>query len=202
MDENIDTVLHELEQQERFEQENPDAVPGREKMLAITRDIGLFYNILLRSNDTKKVLEIGTSTGYSTIWFADAIIGRQDAKITTIEQEEKKIARAQENFTRTGFDGIINIMQGTAIDVLRKLDSKEEFDFVFIDADKENVIEYFDLALCMIRPGGIIGIDNVLKPERFSVYMRPLTDHVRSLSNVRAVLVPIDNGELLCTKLG
>ena len=204
LDEKIDSVLRELEKQEKYELENPDSVPGREKMLAITRDIGIFYNILLRSNKTKKVLEIGTSTGYSTIWFAEAIRENPGAKIITIEQEEKKIQRATENFQKTGVSPIIEIKKGIAIDVLKEIvkEIEEPFDFVFIDADKEKCAEYFDLVLPIVRTGGIIGIDNILKPERFATYMIPFVNHVKIIPNVRSVTIPIDNGELICTKLG
>ena len=183
LDEKIDRVLRELEKQEKFEQENPDAVPGREKMLAITRDIGLFYNILLRGNNTKKILEIGTSTGYSAIWFAEAIRDKPDAKIITIEAEEKKIQRAKENFAKTGVSELIEIRKGDALDVLLDIANenkhKETFDFVFIDADKERAIQYFDIVLPLLKTGGIVGTDNILQPERFREYMKPYVKHVR-----------------------
>ena len=203
LDQKIDSLLRELEKQEKFELENPDAVPGREKMLAITRDIGIFYNILLRTSKTAKILEIGMSTGYSTIWFAEAIRGNPGAKIITIEQEEKKIQRATENFQKTEVDSIIEIRKGVAIDVLKEIvkETTEKFDFIFIDADKEKCGQYFDLVLPIVKPGGIIGIDNILKPERFSTYMIPFVNHVKVIPNVRSVIIPIDNGELLCTKL-
>ena len=170
MDEKIDSVLRELEKQEKFELANPGAVPGREKMLAITRDIGLFYNILLRSNGTKKILEVGTSTGYSTIWFAEAIREQIGAKIITIEQEDKKIQRATQNFQRTGVDSIIEIRKGDALNILKEIVKEtlesELFDFAFIDADKERCAQYFDAILPILKRDGIIAIDNILKPEK------------------------------------
>lgn len=201
MDGIIRRTLEELEAQEAFEQENPDAVPGREKMLAITRDIGMFYNILLRSGGARRVLEVGTSVGYSTMWFAEAVMRNAGAGITTIEREEEKIRRAGENFARTGLDGIIEIRRGDALDVLEGMEPDGAFDFAFIDADKERCVRYFDLVLPMVRPGGLIGVDNMLRPERFRSYMEPLERHVRGTPGVRAVLIPIDNGELLCTRL-
>jgi len=203
LDAKIDSILRELEKQEKYELENPNAVPREEKMLAITRNIGIFYNILLRSNEAKKILEIGTSTGYSTIWFAEAIREQIDSKIITIEQEEGKIQRAQDNFQKTGVNSIIEIRKGIAIEVLKEIvkETKEPFDFIFIDADKEKCAEYFDLVLPIVKIGGIIGIDNILKPERFSTYMIPFVNHVRVIPNVRSIIIPMDNGELLCTKL-
>ena len=84
----IDDILKKLEKQEIFERENPEKVVNSEKMLAITRDLGLFYNIFLRSANVKKILEIGTSTGYSTIWFADAIRGKNGVEIITKSKKE------------------------------------------------------------------------------------------------------------------
>ena len=96
IDEKIDLVLKSLEKQEKFENENPQQVGYSEKMLSITRNIGLFYNILLRSNIAKNILEIGTSVGYSTIWFADAM-RENNGSIISLEQDPKKIERAKKN---------------------------------------------------------------------------------------------------------
>ena len=79
--------------------------------------------------------------------------------------------------------------------------SAGRFDFAFIDADKERSIEYFDAVLPLVRRGGIIGVDNVLHPERFATHMLPLVEHVGGSAAVRSVVVPIDNGELICVRL-
>ncbi len=90
IDSKIGTVLKRIEEQERFEQENPYEIPNSEKVLAIGRNTGIFYNILLQSMDAKKILEIGMSAGYSTIWFAEAISKNIGGKIITIDQDKKK----------------------------------------------------------------------------------------------------------------
>lgn len=89
IDEKIDLVLRSLEKQAKFEDENPREVDHSEKMLSVTRNIGLFYNILLRSNGAKNILEIGTSVGYSAIWFAEAI-RENNGSIISLEQDPKK----------------------------------------------------------------------------------------------------------------
>ena len=208
MDDRMDAVLRGLERQERRELDDPGSVPGRQKMMAITRDIGKMYNVMLRAAGASRVLEIGTSVGYSAIWFAEAVAatgGGNGGSVTTIEAEEAKVRRARANLDRAGVGRIVEIVHGDALDALgriaREPGSAGRFDFAFIDADKERSIEYFDAVLPLVRRGGLIGVDNVLRPERFAGHMRPLVDHAMECAEVRAVVVPLDNGELVCARL-
>jgi predicted O-methyltransferase YrrM len=201
----IDNVLKRIEDQEKFEQENPHKIPNSEKVLSIGRDTGIFYNILLQNMATKKILEIGMSVGYSTIWFADSISKKHDGKIITIEQDIKKIERAKKNFKDAEVSNFIEICHGDALKVLSDISnetkSSETFDFVFIDADKERYIQYFDAVLPMVKPGGLIGADNILFPERFQKFTNLYVQHVRKNQSIRSVTIPIDNGEELSLKL-
>lgn len=205
LDSKIDTVLKRIEEQEKFEQENPYETPNPEKLLAIGRNTGIFYNILLKSKDAKKILEIGMSAGYSTIWFAEAISKKTGGKIITIDQDKKKIERAKRNFEDAGLSDLIDIRHGDALEVLldikNEFNSSESFDFVFIDADKERYIQYFDVILPMVKPGGLIGADNILFPERFQKFTNLYVKHVRNNPKIRSVTIPIDNGEELSLKL-
>jgi len=205
LDSKIDTVLKRIEEQEKFEQENPYEIPNSEKVLAIGRNTGIFYNILLQSMDAKKILEIGMSSGYSTIWFAEAISKKTGGKIITIDQDKKKIERAKRNFEEAGLSDLIDIRNGDALEVILDIknesNSSESFDFVFIDADKERYIQYFDAILPMVKPGGLIGADNILFPERFQKFSNLYVKHVRNNPKIRSVTIPIDNGEELSLKL-
>jgi predicted O-methyltransferase YrrM len=205
LDSKIDTVLKKIEVQEKFEQENPYETPNPEKLLAIGRNTGIFYNILLKSKDAKKILEIGMSAGYSTIWFAEAISKKTGGKIITIDQDKKKIELAKRNFEDAGLNDLIDIRHGDALEVLLDIknesNSSESFDFVFIDADKERYIQYFDIILPMVKPGGLIGADNILFPERFQKFTNLYVKHVRNNPKIRSVTIPIDNGEELSLKL-
>jgi len=205
LDSKIDKVLKRIEEQEQFEQENPYKIQNSEKILAIGRNTGIFYNILLQSITAKKILEIGMSVGYSTIWFADAISKKTDGKIITIDQDKNKIERAKQNFEDAGVSNLIEIRHGDALQILSDIKKDpnwaESLDFVFIDADKERYIQYFDAVLPMVKPGGIIGADNILFPERYRKFTDPYVKHVRNNPNIRSVTIPIDNGEELSLKL-
>jgi len=205
INEKIQTVLSRLEKDIDYENSHRDEVPSEKRLNCISKNIGTFYNIMLKSIHAKNILEIGMSVGYSGLWFADAIISNaQDGQIITIDREQFKIDNATRNFEEAGVSSLIKIREGEARKILHEI--KEEFgenyfDFIFIDADKESYIEYFDLCLPLVRKGGIIGADNILFPERFNEMMADYLSHVRSNPNVQSVTVPIDNGEEVTFKL-
>jgi len=205
INEKIQNVLSRLEKDIDYENSHRDEVPSEKRLNCISKNIGTFYNIMLKSIHAKNILEIGMSVGYSGLWFADAIISNtQNGQIITIDREQFKIDSATRNFEEAGVSSLIKIREGEARKILREI--KEEFDenyfdFIFIDADKESYIEYFDLCLPLVRKGGIIGADNILFPERFNEMMVDYLSHVRSNPNVQSVTVPIDNGEEITIKL-
>ena len=206
INEKIQNVLSRLEKDINYENSHRDEIFPQERMNCISKNIGMFYNIMLKSINAKKILEIGMSVGYSGLWFADAVMSntQSDGQIITIDRERFKIDNAKKNFEEAGVSSLIKIRDGDARKVLH--DIKEEFgknyfDFIFIDADKESYIEYFDLCLPLVRNGGIIGADNILLPERFNEMMVDYLSHVRSNPNVQSVTIPIDNGEEITIKL-
>ena len=205
INEKIQNVLSRLEKDIDYEEMHRDEIPSEKRLNCISKNIGTFYNILLKSINAKKILEIGMSVGYSGLWFADAIMSNtQDGQIITIDREQFKIDSATRNFEEAGVSSLIKIREGEARKILHEI--KEEFgenyfDFIFIDADKESYIEYFDLCLPLVRKGGIIAADNILFPERFNEMMADYLSHVRNNPNVQSVTVPIDNGEEVTIKL-
>ena len=206
INEKIQNVLSRLEKDIDYENNHRSEVPSEERLNCISKNIGMFYNIMLKSINAKKILEIGMSVGYSGLWFADAVMSstQSDGQIITIDREKFKIDKATQNFEEAGVYSLIKIREGEAKKILHEI--KEEFgenyfDFIFIDADKESYIEYFDLCLPLVRKGGIIGADNILFPERFNEMMEDYLSHVRSNPNVQSVTVPIDNGEEITFKL-
>jgi len=203
MRENIRSVLKKLEEQAELEKSEKIQISHDERMLAISNETGEFFNILLKAMKAKKILEIGMSVGFSTLWFADAILAN-NGKIVTIEESQDKIARAKKNFEEAGVSAQIEIQVGNALQILHKLATSEseklQFDFVFLDADKENNIEYFDLVLPLVRIGGIIATDNILYPERFRPEMKKFTEYIKSKPNVQTVTLDLGNGEEISIK--
>ena len=206
INEKIQYVLSRLEKDIDYETKHLDEIPSEKRLNCVSKNIGMFYNILLKSINAKNILEIGMSVGYSGLWFADAVMSNKqlDGQIITIDREKFKIDNARRNFEEAGVDSLIKIREGEARKILHeiKAEFKENyFDFIFIDADKESYIEYFDLCLPLVRKGGIIGADNILFPERFNEMMADYLSHVRSKSNVQSVTIPIDNGEEITIKI-
>jgi predicted O-methyltransferase YrrM len=192
----INAVLRKLERRSRLEKSRKVDVERDQRMLAITKDTGVFFAQILASMKARQVLELGTSVGYSTLWFASALVqGRKKSKIITIEQNPNKIERAKRNFEMAGTSGLIEVKCGKILDVLKGMSKKPRFDFVLIDADKENARKYFDLVLPMTKIGGIIATDNMLYPEKYRLLMRRYSRYIAKKSNVRTATLPLGNGE-------
>lgn len=200
----ISNVLEKLEEQSTLEKSRKVSIAPEDRMLAITKETGELLNLILRLKNAKNILEVGTSTGYSTIWCAEAIY-EQSGKIITIEQNPNKIKRAKENFQKAGIASMITIKEGLAMQILQELNSQKEyrefFDFVLIDADKENVIEYFDLILPMVSVGGVIITDNMLYPEKYKQDMKIFSDYLKKNPKLLTITMPIGNGEEITIKV-
>ncbi len=206
LDPKIQRVLSKLNKQSNRERQGKANVEPGQQMLAITSETGMFFSILLKATKARHILEVGTSVGFSTMWFADAIMMSSAAisrkpYIMTIEENHKKVERAIENFKQAGVKNIIRIKEGNALDVLQQVKKKDYFDFIFLDADKENMIKYFDLVLPMVRVGGIIAADNMLYPEQYRQWMNKYSRYVKSKPNVQSVTIPIGMGEELTIRL-
>ncbi len=204
MIDSISKVLDELEAQSILEKSKKTEIPPNDRMLAITKETGELLNMILRLKNAKNMLEIGMSTGYSTIWCAE-FISEQSGKIITIEKNPSKIKRAKENFQKAGVTDTITIMEGLAMQILTELSLKQKyekfFDFVLIDADKENVKEYFDLIFPMVSVGGIIVTDNMYYPEKYRQEMKKFSDYLKDNPKLRTITSPIGNGEEITIKL-
>ena len=135
--------------------------------ISVSPTMGKFLHLLVRMNRARRVLEIGTLGGYSTIWMARALPA--DGQIVTLEIDAKHAAVARTNFSAAGVAELIELREGAALDLLDAMlnspshEPESAFDFVFIDADKANIPRYFQRALQLTRPGSVIVVDNVVR---------------------------------------
>ncbi len=131
--------------------------------ISISSNQGKFLQVLARLCHAKKILEIGTLAGYSTIWLARAL--PRDGQLITLEFDPKHADVAHTNIVRAGLDSIVDIRVGKALDTLPLIEAEgiAPFDMIFIDADKLPYTEYFQWALRLSRPGTLIVADNVIR---------------------------------------
>jgi len=131
--------------------------------IAVTASQGRFLNLLLRIHGARRVLELGTLGGYSTVWMGRALPA--DGRIVTLELDPGYAEVARENLRRAGLEEKVEVRVGPALASLAALRQAggEPFDVVFIDADKQRTPEYFLEALELVRPGGLIVADNVVR---------------------------------------
>jgi predicted O-methyltransferase YrrM len=140
-----------------------DSAAAKLPEIAVTPSQGKMLHLLAKMKGARKILEIGTLGGYSTIWLARAL--PKDGLLVTLEADAKHFEVAQQNIVRAGLDKRVQRRLGRALDMLPQLSAEGvgPFDFFFIDADKENTREYFDWALRLSKAGSVIVVDNVIR---------------------------------------
>ena len=133
---------------------------------------GRFLRIITEAMNAKNVVEIGTSTGYSGIWFGLAL-QKTGGKLTTFEIDAQRAATARENFKKAGMADIITVVLGDAHEKVKSL--KGPIDILFLDADKEGYIDYLDKLLPLVRPGGLVIAHNINPRMADLKYMEAIT---------------------------
>jgi predicted O-methyltransferase YrrM len=128
--------------------------------IAVSPQQGKFLSLLAAATGARRILEIGTLGGFSTIWLARG--AGPDGRVTTLEYEPKHAEVARANVDRAGVGDQVEILVGPALDTLPSV-TGGPFDLVFIDADKENNPGYLDWAVKLTRPGSMIVVDNVVR---------------------------------------
>ncbi|MEM1256759.1 MAG: class I SAM-dependent methyltransferase [Cyanobacteria bacterium P01_H01_bin.21] len=178
--------------------------------MQVSPDQGQFMALLLRLMGAKKVLEIGTFTGYSALWMALALPA--DGTLITCDIEEEDTVIAQRYWQAAGVADKIDLRLAPALNTLQNLISTGQsgtFDFVFIDADKTSYREYYEKSLELLRPGGLIAIDNVLwggavanldETDDDTVALRSLNKFLHQDERIELSMLPIADGLTLALK--
>jgi predicted O-methyltransferase YrrM len=132
--------------------------------IAVSASQGKLLKLLVETLAARKILEIGSLGGYSSIWLARGLA--PGGRLITLEIDPKHAEIARANLARAGFGGRAEIRVGAALESLPKLNDEAPFDLIFIDADKQNNAAYFQWAIRLSRPGSLIVVDNVVRDGR------------------------------------
>lgn len=178
--------------------------------MQISPEQGQFMALLVQLMGAKKIIEIGVFTGYSSLAVALALPGDGEIIACDISEEYTKIAHRY--WEKAGVLSKINLNLRPALETLEELLNQgkaETFDFAFIDADKNNYINYYEKVLSLLRPGGLVAIDNVLwygkvadpeNQENLTISIRKFNDYLSQDPRVSISLVPIADGLTLALK--
>lgn len=159
------------------------------KMLNVPPEHGKFLWITAETSKAKRVLEIGTSDGYSTLWIARGV-QPNGGKIITLEIEKERHDLAVANFKKAGFDKMIDARLGDALKEIPKLEG--EFDFIFIDAWKPDYIKYYQMVMPKLKPGGLMLAHNAVRAAKD---MKDFLDAVKTDPKLVTTIVQIgDDG--------
>jgi predicted O-methyltransferase YrrM len=193
VDDALATLKAELE---RSGEVNDGATNERpRRMLNITRDTGEFLDVLVRATAARRVLEIGTSNGYSTLWLADAARAIGGA-VTTVELAEYKVGLASANFMRAALSEFVTLVQGDAGSFLRRADPGA-YDLVFLDSERSEYPGWWPDLRRVLRPGGLLVVDNATSHVG---EMAPFVAVVTADPGFATCLVPVGKGEFLAVK--
>jgi predicted O-methyltransferase YrrM len=172
--------------------------------MQIPPEQGQLFDILIKVIGARRALEIGVFTGYSSL--ATALALPEDGRLVACDVSEEFTATARRYWKRAGVEHKIELRIGPALETLDRLladGAAESFDFAFIDADKTSYASYYEQCLSLVRPGGLILLDNMLQhgqvmsennQEPNVVAIRTLNDRIRDDARVDALLLPFGDG--------
>jgi caffeoyl-CoA O-methyltransferase len=181
---------------------------GGVAVMMMAPEQGALTTLLVRATGARRALEIGTFTGYGAISIARGLPA--DGHLLACDVSEEWTAIARRYFERAGLSDRIELRLGPALETLSGLDADDPFDFAFIDADKESYPAYYEESLRLLRPGGLLAIDNVFRggavvdpenEEPATVAVRELNDRIVSDGRVLSAMVGVADGITLAIKL-
>ncbi|MAV57060.1 MAG: SAM-dependent methyltransferase [Pelagibacteraceae bacterium TMED247] len=182
---------------------------GNSKKMQISITQAYFFQFLIKTNNIKKILEVGTFTGYSAV--SMGLVIPKDGNITCLDINKETSEVATNFFKKANLDKKNKIILGPAINTLKKFkDEKKTFDMVFIDADKENYIDYYNLSLELIKKNGFILIDNVLwkgdvvdpnKNDELTNIIRKFNSFIEKDDRIEKTILPLGDGITICRKI-
>jgi predicted O-methyltransferase YrrM len=191
-----DPLKAQLQELEEFSRaQDRETADRSRRMLNITRDTGEFLSVLIRATGARRVLELGTSNGYSTLWLANAARA-QGGQVTTVELSDFKVALAATNFAKSGLASSIALLHEDAGRVLAR-SADDSFDFVFLDTDRSRYVGWWPKLKRILRAGAVLVADNATShPQELAAFI----DLVNADSAFSACIVPVGNGEFIAVK--
>ena len=182
---------------------------GHSKKMQISISQAYFFQFFIRSNNIKNILEVGTFTGYSAL--SMGLVLPKDGKITCLDINKETSEVASNFFKKASLDKIINIILAPAIESLNVLKKdKKKFDMIFIDADKENYKNYYNLSFDLLKNDGFILVDNVLwkgevadpsKNDQLTYIIREFNSFIKKDDRIEKTILPLGDGITICRKV-
>jgi predicted O-methyltransferase YrrM len=186
------TRMKWLEQEDA--RDRTDGTQRMQRLRQIPPKTGRFLAILVANAPEGDIIEIGTSAGYSTLWLLLAC-AESNRPVTTFEVLDDKVELARETFRLAGVTDRVSLVHGDAKALLKESDS---IAFCFLDAEKEEYQEFYDIVVPRLTPGGLLVADNVISHAE---HLQSVVDAAHADERVDSVVVPIGKGELVCRKI-
>ena len=210
VNERIVSYIHSLERSNGEVCDEIEEFAHQTNVPIIRKEMESFLRVLIEIKKPKRILELGTAIGYSAILMANTM--SEDCRITTIENYDKRIPIARDNFKRAGVEEKVELLEGDALEILQKIN--EPYDFVFMDAAKAQYLVYLKEIMRLLPVGGILIADNVLQDgelveSRYAVERRNRTIHnrmreylyeVKNMKELETTIIPIGDGITLSVR--
>jgi caffeoyl-CoA O-methyltransferase len=191
----VPEILRRLERETLASMRSPQMLSGRTE--------GQLLRLLIRMTGARRILEVGTFTGYSALMMASALPA--EGEIVTLEIDPQAGAVALRYFAESEHGKKIRLLMGPALESLARIEGP--FDFAFLDADKQNYYRYYDRIVPLLRPGGVLAVDNVLwsgkvldPRDEETRAIHELNEKARTDPRVEHVLLTVRDGVLLARK--